>query len=66
MSRYPSYEVARFDQQFAETERERNARLAKARKMRARVCSECGENAADVPSDLCPGCQAYRDHTGQF
>ena len=27
MSRYPSYDVARFDQQFAETESERNARL---------------------------------------
>lgn len=32
MNRYPSEDVARFDQQFAETEDERNARLRRKRK----------------------------------
>jgi len=31
MARYPSEDVARFDQQFAETEADRNARLRRAR-----------------------------------
>ena len=31
--------------------------------MRPRKCSECGKYPADVPSDLCPGCDAYREHT---
>lgn len=25
-------------------------------------CIDCGENYADPPSKLCPGCQAYREH----
>jgi len=29
-------------------------------------CSDCGEKYSDPPSKLCPGCQAYRDHTGQI
>ena len=29
-------------------------------------CYECEVNYADTPSKLCPGCQAYRDHTGQI
>lgn len=37
MSRYPSEDTARFDQQFAETEGERNERLATARKLKARA-----------------------------
>lgn len=27
-------------------------------------CIDCAENPADVPSNLCPGCEAYREHTG--
>ncbi len=27
-------------------------------------CAECGQELADPPSSLCPGCDAYRDHTG--
>lgn len=27
-------------------------------------CVGCGVNYADPPSKLCPGCQAYKDHTG--
>lgn len=30
------------------------------------LCDDCLENSADLPSRLCPGCDAYRDHTGQF
>ena len=26
-------------------------------------CAECAVNYADPPSPLCPGCEAYRDHT---
>lgn len=49
MSRYPSDSVRRFDQQFAETTWERNARLAAARKRRARSsCDVCG--AIDRPT----------------
>jgi len=27
------------------------------------MCADCGINRSDPPSKLCPGCQAYRDHT---
>lgn len=30
------------------------------------LCEDCCENAADLPSKLCPGCEAYREHTGAF
>lgn len=26
------------------------------------LCSGCGVNYADAPGDLCPGCDAYREH----
>lgn len=26
------------------------------------MCEGCGQNRADPPSPLCPGCQAYREH----
>jgi len=51
MSRYPNEVVARFDQQFAETEDERNERLAAARRKKPceapprfaeTFCSQCG------------------------
>jgi hypothetical protein len=29
-------------------------------------CVDCGLNWADPPSQLCPGCEAYREHTGQI
>lgn len=41
MSRYPSEDVARFDQQFAETETERNERL------KARRIAKIKANTAD-------------------
>jgi hypothetical protein len=27
------------------------------------VCEDCGKYAADYPSKLCPGCEAYQAHT---
>lgn len=29
------------------------------------MCDECGKYPADLPSKICPGCEAYREHTGQ-
>ena len=29
----------------------------------AKLCAECGTNYADPPSKLCPGCEAYQEHT---
>jgi predicted amidophosphoribosyltransferase len=29
---------------------------------RRKRCVECGKNWADHPSQLCPGCAAYREH----
>lgn len=29
-----------------------------------RRCIDCSKNWADYPSKLCPGCEAYREHTG--
>lgn len=28
------------------------------------LCEDCGKCWADYPSKLCPGCEAYREHTG--
>ncbi len=30
---------------------------------RPKLCDECGKNWADRPGKLCPGCEAYREHT---
>lgn len=43
MSRYPSEDVSRFDQQFAETEDERNERLSAKRKLRAALIAQLCE-----------------------
>ncbi len=32
--------------------------------MRPVLCEDCGKNPADPPSRLCPGCEAYCEHTG--
>ena len=29
-----------------------------------KLCEDCRKNWADWPSKLCPGCEAYREHTG--
>ena len=28
----------------------------------ATICDSCLENLADYPSNLCPGCEAYKEH----
>jgi hypothetical protein len=33
---------------------------------RVKKCEECRKYPADLPSRLCPGCDAYREHTGAF
>jgi len=33
------------------------------RKTRRIRCTWCGKNWADLPSRLCPGCEAYQSHT---
>lgn len=30
------------------------------------LCEECETYPADWPSKLCPGCEAYREHTEWF
>jgi hypothetical protein len=35
--------------------------IRKATRRRVR-CEECRINWADLPSRLCPGCEAYREH----
>lgn len=32
------------------------------RRQKPMLCDGCLDNYADPPSDLCPGCQAYREH----
>lgn len=27
------------------------------------MCEDCGKDRSDPPSKLCPGCQAYKEHT---
>jgi hypothetical protein len=42
-----------------------DAALALPRNRAASVmCDECGKYPADLPSKLCSGCEAYREHTG--
>ena len=40
------------------------ARKKEQRKREAALCEECGIYPADLPSKLCAGCDAYREHTG--
>ncbi len=38
---------------------------ARAKRVRRpRLCEDCQQNPADPPGRLCPGCEAYREHTG--
>lgn len=32
----------------------------------AGMCDGCGQNQVEEAGDLCPGCDAYREHTGAF
>lgn len=52
-----------FRQISQETYRKRYHKPAEQRPVvKPPICDECGENYADPPSKLCPGCQAYREH----
>ncbi len=31
-----------------------------------RTCDDCGEHPIGIDDKLCPGCDAYRDHTGHY
>ena len=44
--------------------RKRYARYTLEKLAQRMKCVECGTNFADYPSKLCPGCEAYRAHTG--
>jgi hypothetical protein len=33
------------------------------RRSASKLCNDCEEGIADGPSGLCPGCQAYKEHT---
>ena len=39
--------------------------MTKARKVKGhqpKMCSKCGQYPADTPSDICAGCEAYKEH----
>lgn len=49
----------------SETLKQLRADLAAARaelELIPKICSECGIYPADLPSDICSGCEAYHDH----
>jgi rubrerythrin len=48
---------------------EHQKRISEAMKLwwrRRRTCRECGEHPIGLDDGLCPGCDAYRDHTGHY
>lgn len=54
------------DRVFDGTRRPSDAQIERVRaRRRPRLCEECGVYPADPPSKICPGCEAYREHTGQ-
>lgn len=58
MSRYPSEDVARFDQQFAEDEEEKRARW-RATRQKCKLCGGSGHVCAEfgVSGICCPDCR---------
>jgi hypothetical protein len=38
----------------------------KPKRKRRVMCEDCRKYPADLPSRICPGCDAYREHTGHF
>ena len=44
------------------TKRRLLAMIKSTKQEQRRRCSECGKYWADLPSDICPGCEAYREH----
>ncbi len=41
-------------------------RHQKITKRKLPLCEECFKYYSDPPSKLCPGCQAYKEHTGNY
>ena len=39
-------------------------RASRSKSYKPQICDECGKYPADLPSKLCAGCEAYREHTG--
>ena len=46
------------------TEQEQRILSAAARRSLRLLCEDCHKFTRDPPSHLCPGCEAYREHTG--
>jgi hypothetical protein len=38
----------------------------KPKRIRRIKCEECGQNWVEKKGEICPGCEAYREHTGHF
>jgi hypothetical protein len=38
----------------------------KPKRSRRIKCDDCGQNYVEKKGDICPGCDAYREHTGHF
>ena len=38
----------------------------KPKRFRRIKCDECNQNYVDAKGEICPGCEAYREHTGHF
>ena len=41
-------------------------RKLKAQRRAAGRCQVCGINPADLPSRMCPGCEAHAEHTAPY
>jgi hypothetical protein len=40
--------------------------VVKKRRVRVKMCDECGKHPADLPSTVCVGCEAYKEHTAIY
>lgn len=38
----------------------------KPKRIRRIKCDECGQNWVEEKGEICPGCEAYREHMGHF
>ena len=39
---------------------------AAPKRFRRIKCEDCGQNYVEEKGEICPGCDAYREHTGHF
>lgn len=54
------------DSAVPETAGRNGSRSGDGQSDKAVMCKECGKYPADLPSRLCPGCEAYREHTAIY